>query len=88
MIKKNLWLLFLLCIACEDQSLMKHPLYKSQTRTITLDNKLKVYLLSDPDFNVSAASLAVEVGHLDNPDNRLGIAHFLEHMLFLSLIHI
>ena len=84
MIKKNLWLLFLLCIACEDQSLMKHPLDKSQTRTITLDNKLKVYLLSDPDFNVSAASLAVEVGHLDNPDNRLGIAHFLEHMLFLG----
>tara|TARA_B000000557_G_scaffold243659_1_gene224736 strand:- start:756 stop:3569 length:2814 start_codon:yes stop_codon:yes gene_type:complete len=84
MIKKNLWLLFLLCIACEDQSLMKHPLDKSQTRTIILDNKMKVYLLSDPDFNVSAASLAVEVGHLDNPDNRLGIAHFLEHMLFLG----
>jgi len=84
MIKKNLWLFFLLCIACENQSLMKHPLDKSQTKTITLDNELKVYLLSDPDFNVSAASLAVEVGHLDNPNNRLGIAHFLEHMLFLG----
>ena len=84
MIKKNLWLLFLLCIACEDQSLMKHPLDKSQTRTIILDNELRVYLLSDPDFNISAASLAVDVGSLENPDNRLGLAHFLEHMLFLG----
>ena len=84
MIKKNLWLFFLLCIACEDQSLMKHPLDKSQSKTIVLDNELKVYLLSDPDFNVSAASLAVDVGSLENPDNRLGLAHFLEHMLFLG----
>jgi len=84
MIKKNLWLFFLLCIACENQSLMKHPLDKSQSKTIVLDNELKVYLLSDPDFNVSAASLAVDVGSLENPDNRLGLAHFLEHMLFLG----
>ena len=84
MIKKNLLLFFLLCIACENQSLMKHPLDKSQSKTIVLDNELKVYLLSDPDFNVSAASLAVDVGSLENPDNRLGLAHFLEHMLFLG----
>ena len=84
MIKKNVWLFFLLCIACENQSLMKHPLDKSQSKTIVLDNELKVYLLSDPDFNVSAASLAVDVGSLENPDNRLGLAHFLEHMLFLG----
>ena len=84
MIKKNLWLFFLLCIACENQSLMKHPLDKSQSKTIVLDNELKVYLLSDPDFNISAASLAVDVGSLENPDSRLGLAHFLEHMLFLG----
>ena len=63
---------------------MKHPLDKSQSKTIVLENELKVYLLSDPDFNVSAASLAVDVGSLENPDNRLGLAHFLEHMLFLG----
>ena len=63
---------------------MKHPLDNSQSKTIVLDNELKVYLLSDPDFNVSAASLSVDVGSLENPDNRLGLAHFLEHMLFLG----
>ena len=46
---------------------MKHPLDKSQSKTIVLDNELKVYLLSDPDFNISAASLAVDVGSLENP---------------------
>ncbi len=62
----------------------KHPLDESKSRTITLSNGLKVYLLSDPKFNVSAASMVVEVGSLDNPDDREGTAHFLEHMLFLG----
>ena len=62
----------------------KHPLDKSEVRKLTLDNGVKVYLLSNPDFNVSAASMVVEVGSLGDPDNREGLAHFLEHMLFLG----
>ena len=62
----------------------KHPLDKSEVRKLTLDNGVKVYLLSNPDFNVSAASMVVEVGSLENPSNREGLAHFLEHMLFLG----
>ena len=50
----------------------KHPLDKSESRKLILDNGLKVYLLSDPDFNVSAASLSVEVGSLEDPHNREG----------------
>ena len=84
--EKNALLTFLVVLlACtSNNNTMKHPLDKSQVRTLVLKNKLKVYLLSDPNFNFSAASMAVEVGHLDNPDNRLGLAHFLEHMLFLG----
>ena len=63
---------------------MKHPLDKSEVRTLVLNNELKVYLLSDPNFNMSAASVAVQVGSLDNPGDRQGLAHFLEHMLFLG----
>ena len=63
---------------------IKHPLDQSKSHTITLGNGLKVYLLSDPKFNMSSASMAVEVGSLDNPENREGTAHFLEHMLFLG----
>ncbi|MBT7514467.1 MAG: peptidase M16, partial [Candidatus Marinimicrobia bacterium] len=62
----------------------KHPLDKSEVRTLTLENGVRVYLLSDPNFNVSAASMVVETGSLENPNNREGLAHFLEHMLFLG----
>ena len=67
-----------------NEPLGRHPLDKSEVRKLTLDNGVKAYLLSNPDFNVSAASMVVEVGSLENPDNREGLAHFLEHMLFLG----
>ncbi|RXK54754.1 hypothetical protein ESB00_02330 [Oleiharenicola lentus] len=53
-------------------------------RTFTLDSGLKVILLSDPKLNKSSASLAVGVGSYSDPANRQGLAHFLEHMLFLG----
>ena len=68
----------------KNEHIDKHPLDKSEVRTLTLDNGVKAYLLSNPEFNVSAASMVVEVGSLENPRNREGLAHFLEHMLFLG----
>lgn len=50
----------------------------------TLDNGLKVLLVSDPSSLKSAASLAINVGHFHDPLDRQGLAHFLEHMLFLG----
>ena len=83
--KKLLLIFCIITISCSSKTKsMKHPLDKSQTRTVTLENGVKVYLLSDPKFNVSAASMSVEVGSLDNPNEREGLAHFLEHMLFLG----
>lgn len=83
---KNLLIISLvILVGCENSNkTMKHPLDNSQVRTVLLENGLKVYLLSDPKFNVSSASVAVEVGSLDNPKDREGLAHFLEHMLFLG----
>jgi insulysin len=66
------------------QTLKKHPDDKSVSRHLVLENGLKVLLVSDPKFNVSAASLEVQVGSLMDPENRPGLAHFLEHMLFLG----
>ena len=53
-------------------------------KTLTLDNSLDVLLVSDPDVHRSAAALAVGVGHLHDPKNKQGLAHYLEHMLFLG----
>ena len=56
----------------------------SEYRRLTLPNGMKVILLSDPKLNVSSASMAVGVGNLSDPPQRLGLAHYLEHMLFLG----
>jgi insulysin len=53
-------------------------------RHIELDNGLRALLISDPDTDKAAASLDVYVGSASNPADRGGLAHFLEHMLFLG----
>ncbi|XP_058832419.1 insulin-degrading enzyme [Topomyia yanbarensis] len=53
-------------------------------RGLQLENGLKVLLISDPSTDKSAAALSVEVGHLSDPDEIPGLAHFCEHMLFLG----
>lgn len=49
-----------------------------------LENGLRVMLISDPQSQKAAASLDVAVGSADDPKDRAGLAHFLEHMLFLG----
>jgi len=49
-----------------------------------LDNGMRVLLVSDPKFNKSGAALVVNTGQLDDPADREGMAHFLEHMVFLG----
>lgn len=51
---------------------------------LTLENQLSVLLISDPETDKSAASVSVFRGSYSNPENRAGLAHFLEHMLFLG----
>ena len=53
-------------------------------RRFTLDNGMRVLLVSDPKFNKSGAALVVNTGQIDDPRETEGIAHFLEHMLFLG----
>lgn len=53
-------------------------------RGVVLKNKLKVILISDPETVRSAACLNVHVGSSSDPDELKGLAHLLEHMLFLG----
>ncbi|MFL0810759.1 MAG: insulinase family protein [Agarilytica sp.] len=51
---------------------------------LVLNNKLKVLLVSDPGAEKAAAALDVHVGSGEDPMEYFGLAHFLEHMLFLG----
>lgn len=67
-----------------DVKISKSPNDKRQYDALTLDNKLRVLLISDPTTDKSAASLDVNIGSADDPSEYEGLAHFLEHMLFLG----
>lgn len=53
-------------------------------RYLTLGNNLSVILVSDPETEKSAACCDVNVGSLLDPKEGQGLAHFLEHMLFMG----
>jgi insulysin len=55
-----------------------------KTRKVILPNKLRVYIVSDPELPQSAAGLANEDGSWNNPNDALGLAHFNEHMVFMG----
>ncbi|HSH57595.1 MAG TPA: insulinase family protein, partial [Halomonas sp.] len=53
-------------------------------RVLRLENGFTALLVSDPDADKAAASLNVSVGSAQDPADLSGLAHFLEHMLFLG----
>ena len=84
-----LFLPFLLFGECIIQDTTTLPLLsptcaQRKIEKLLLDNGLHVYLVSDPTVKQSAAALCVEAGSWDDPKEHPGMAHFLEHMLFMG----
>lgn len=76
-------------VAEENGDITPKQMVKSPTDTrdylaFKLPNQLEVLVISDPDADKAAASLSVGVGSGSDPKDREGLAHFLEHMLFLG----
>ena len=65
-------------------TVIKSPNDTRDYQNIVLPNGLSVLLVSDSSADMAAAALDVAVGSRDDPVNRQGLAHFLEHMLFLG----
>ena len=64
--------------------MQQSPNDKKRYHAITLANGLRVLLVHHNGARKSAAALAINIGHFDDPPHRQGLAHFLEHMLFLG----
>ncbi|MBI3236393.1 MAG: insulinase family protein, partial [Chlamydiales bacterium] len=64
--------------------LLNPTLLNRQIEKLILANGMRVYLVSDPTVEQSAAGLAVEAGSWKDPKEYPGLAHFLEHMLFMG----
>lgn len=57
----------------------------SEYRHITLENALCVLLISDPSTDKASACMDVKVGHLHNPPELPGLAHFLGFFFFFKI---
>lgn len=63
---------------------------KKEYRLIKLSNGLKAILIKEfvdeqsQSKDIAAASLSVKVGSFDDPPHVMGLAHFLEHILFMG----
>eukprot|EP00929_Paragymnodinium_shiwhaense_P057959 TRINITY_DN29034_c0_g1_i1.p1 TRINITY_DN29034_c0_g1~~TRINITY_DN29034_c0_g1_i1.p1 ORF type:complete len:1041 (-),score=300.48 TRINITY_DN29034_c0_g1_i1:228-3350(-) len=53
-------------------------------RYVVLPNSMQAIVISDSKCDKAAASLSVKVGSAFDPKEVQGLAHFLEHMLFLG----
>ena len=70
--------------APQDPQVRKSPNDDRDYRYLTLDNDLRVLLVSDAATDKAAAALAVYRGSFHEPKDKAGLAHFLEHMLFIQ----
>ncbi|KAK4783649.1 hypothetical protein SAY86_008023 [Trapa natans] len=68
----------------KEVEIVKPRTDKRLYRRILLKNSLEVLLVSDPETDKCAASMAVSVGSFSDPEGLEGLAHFLEHMLFYA----
>lgn len=85
-----IWVLFLLLgvtvtsVFGQSPIIKKSPYDDRHYATTTLNNGLKIIVVSDPHAQSASAAMMVDVGLYDDPLEFPGLAHFLEHMLFLG----
>ena len=87
----TLFVLIFQLVACSwlnlgdaSEGVLKPVSDQREYRYIELENGLRVMLISDAGADKAAASLDVNVGSRQDPKDYQGLAHFLEHMLFLG----
>lgn len=65
-------------------SIRKSHVDTREYRSLELENGMKVVVIHDASADKASAALDVAVGSFSDPKELPGLAHFLEHMLFLG----
>lgn len=93
MFSTRYWIFLLIVIAAigytmlplkGQPALLTSPSDPYQYHALVLPNGIKTLLIQTPNTDKAAAAMTVPVGSGDDPKGREGLAHFLEHMLFLG----
>lgn len=67
-----------------DKEILKSKSDQRVYRTLVLDNKLECMVVSDVEAEKSSAAMSMGIGSLKDPVETQGLAHYLEHMLFMG----
>lgn len=62
----------------------KNPKDKAEYRAIQLSNGMTVLLIADPKANHALIASALPIGSMEDPNSQPGLAHYLEHMIFMG----
>jgi len=65
-------------------SIVKSAYDTKNYKNIMLENGIQVLIIIDKKSVVSAASLSINIGYYNDPYDFPGLAHFLEHMIFMG----
>ena len=76
----------------ENTTILKSPRDNNLYDLFTLDNGVTCLLIEDHNSkgkedkggNMASVSIAVNAGSFNDPPTRPGLAHFLEHMIFMG----
>ena len=71
-------------IGNQQEQIIKPLQDKNDYKFLHLPNGLEILLIQKHDTIKSALSLTINTGFYDDPEEFPGIAHFLEHMLFMG----
>lgn len=64
---------------------LEKPLLDNRTyRVIRLPNQLEALLVHDADTDKASAAMDVNVGSMSDPEEMQGMAHAVEHLLFMG----
>ena len=66
------------------ERLEKPELDDRDYRVIKLPNELEALLVHDPNTDKASASVNVKVGAFSDPEDMPGMAHAVEHLLFMG----
>lgn len=74
-------------VILDDHEITKSPTDKRNYRIIELDNGMRCVLVHEAQAPQASAAVSIAAGHFHDPHNAQGLAHLLEHMLFLGTEH-
>jgi secreted Zn-dependent insulinase-like peptidase len=77
-------LLLLISHTSTSATFNKNPNDPRINEIFVLDNGIQVVTVDDANTHLSAATLLVGVGQYQDPITHQGLAHLLEHMVFLG----